>query len=648
MPKQNPNPNKQELEIQDLRARLEAAEDALRAIRSSEGKAGSTITRDVTGRKLEEEALRESAEHFRSLFENMLNGFAYCKMHFEQNQPQDFTYLDVNRAFEALTGLKQVVGKRVSEVIPGIRESDPGLFELYGRVALTGKPERIETLVVALGMWFSIAVYSPRKEYFVAVFDVITERKQAEMELRRVNRALQTTSACNQVIVRAMEEFQLLQDMCGILVREGGYRMAWVGYAEHDEGKSVRPVAHAGFDEGYLQAANITWADTERGRGPTGTAIRTRTVVVATKHSDRAQSRPWREEQLKRGYASGIALPILLNDSVFGALTIYAEAPDAFDPAEIQLLTDLAQDLAYGIQTLRTRAERKRAEEDLRKSEDKFRSLVSNIPDVAWTMDAGLRFTFISENIETISGFSLEEIQRQGIALFIDSVHPEDVQRARDGLQLLFAEGRPYDVELRVKRKDGKWIWIHDRALNTYERNGTQYADGVLSDITERKQAEEALRLTQFSVEHASDAIFWMDPQGRILYVNEAACHSLGWSREELLSLTIPDIDPLVPKEAWRATWEAMKARGSRVFETQHRTKQGRYFPVEVTANYLNFRGKEYSFAFARDLTERKRAEAENVRLVTAIEQSAEAVMITEHRGDIEYVNPAFYPYHRV
>ena len=130
-------------------------------------------------------------------------------------------------------------------------------------------------------------------------------------------------------------------------------------------------------------------------------------------------------------------------------------------------------------------------------------------------------------------------------------------------------------------------------------KQAVRYADGVFSDITERQRAEEELRLTQFSVEHASDDIFWMDPQGRIVYANEAACRSLGRSREELLSLSIPDIDPLFPKEAWGTFWEEIKARGSMTLETQHQTKQGRVFPVEVTANYLEFDGKEYAFAFA-------------------------------------------------
>ncbi len=131
-----------------------------------------------------EELLSSSEELYRSLLDNMLNGFAYCRMLFPQDQPPDFIFLAVNGVFTTLTGLKDVVGKKATEVIPGILELDPGLFEIYGRVALSGNPERVEMYVASLRMWFLLSVYSPRKGHFVSVFDVITERKLIEQQLR--------------------------------------------------------------------------------------------------------------------------------------------------------------------------------------------------------------------------------------------------------------------------------------------------------------------------------------------------------------------------------------------------------------------------------------------------------------------------------
>ncbi len=142
------------------------------------------VVQDITERKETDTALKQSEQLYRSLFDNMLNRFAYCKMLFEDNEPQDFIYLNVNDAFVALTGLKNVVGKKVTDVIPNIRETDAELFAIYGRVALTGIPERFEYHLNSLEMWFSVSVYSPQKEFFVAVFDVITERKRAEESLR--------------------------------------------------------------------------------------------------------------------------------------------------------------------------------------------------------------------------------------------------------------------------------------------------------------------------------------------------------------------------------------------------------------------------------------------------------------------------------
>ncbi len=161
------------------------AESSLSTMRGADGGVefliGSFV--DISPRKQAESALEHSEHTYRSLFDNMLNGLAYCRMLYEDGQPADFLYLNVNGAFETLTSLKNVVGKKVSEVIPGIRQMDPGLFELYGRVTASGVAERCEVYVAALQMWFSVSVYRTEPEHFMVVFDSIDERKLAEEKI---------------------------------------------------------------------------------------------------------------------------------------------------------------------------------------------------------------------------------------------------------------------------------------------------------------------------------------------------------------------------------------------------------------------------------------------------------------------------------
>lgn len=192
------------------------------------------------------------------------------------------------------------------------------------------------------------------------------ERYRAEAQLVRINRANRALSLCNEAMVRATDEAEFLHRICDLIVAEGGYRFCWVGSADKNEAKSVRPLAQAGSEKGYLTTLNITWADTERGRGPTGTSIRTRQTVLARNIATDAGMAPWREDALKRGYGSSIAIPLLVDSGVFGALNIYAAEPDAFGEEEVHLLSELASDLAFGITALRTRAEREKAEEGIR------------------------------------------------------------------------------------------------------------------------------------------------------------------------------------------------------------------------------------------------------------------------------------------
>ncbi len=188
--------------------------------------------------------------------------------------------------------------------------------------------------------------------------------RRAEEALQRANRALKVLSECNQIVVRAKDEPQLLADVCRVLVEDGGYRLAWIGFASNDEDKVVEPVAQAGYEDGYLDTLDITWADTSRGRGPTGTAVRTARVSINRDVLSNPDYAPWRDEAVKRGYQSSIAIPLISNDRVLGVLNIYAPEPDAFDDEEVRLLTELASDLAYGITTLRARVEHSHAEKE--------------------------------------------------------------------------------------------------------------------------------------------------------------------------------------------------------------------------------------------------------------------------------------------
>ena len=221
------------------------------------------------------------------------------------------------------------------------------------------------------------------------VLGSVIERHRAEAQLWRVNQAQRVLSKCNEALIRASEESTLLQQICDLIVEEAGYRLCWVGRAENDAAKSVTAIAQAGFEAGYLATVNVNWADTERGRGPTGTCIRTRKTVVAQHIATDPRMIPWRVEAMKRGYGSSVSIPLMVDSQAFGAIMIYAAEPDAFGTEEVKLLTELASDLAFGIGNLRTRAERDRsAYEHEHHAEILQKSLEQSIRAIADTVEA--------------------------------------------------------------------------------------------------------------------------------------------------------------------------------------------------------------------------------------------------------------------
>ncbi len=189
------------------------------------------VVRDVSERERAAEELRDSEARYRLLFQNMLHGFAHCRMLYDdEGCPTDFVFLDVNDAFARLTGLANVNGKRFTEVIPGIRESSPDLLEVHGRVASTGRPERFETYVKALHTWLSISVYSPRKDHFVAILDNITERKHAEQELEQSREGLSLLARASLRVMRETDLEGMLQSISEAALALTGARIATCGH----------------------------------------------------------------------------------------------------------------------------------------------------------------------------------------------------------------------------------------------------------------------------------------------------------------------------------------------------------------------------------------------------------------------------------
>lgn len=223
----------------------------------------------------------------------------------------------------------------------------------------------------------------------LGIYEDITARKQSEVELHNASRALRAIGACNEAMFCSQNEADLLKAVCTLIVDIGEYRMSWIGYAQDDADKSVKPAALHGVEQGYLDDRRFSWDENSPvGRGPTGHAIRTGKPQINQNFLTNPNLAPWREAALQRGYQSSIALPLIDTTGVFGALMIYAVEPDAFSTREVELLEGLAKNLAFGVNTLRTRAERDRiTEENQRRMVAQQQSLKDFVRVIASTVE---------------------------------------------------------------------------------------------------------------------------------------------------------------------------------------------------------------------------------------------------------------------
>jgi PAS domain S-box-containing protein len=450
---------------------------------------------------------------------------------------------ECNPAYAAIYGCSdsdQLVGKHLGELVPTWDEARIDSFrsmvrggfqtrtiELRARDA-TGEFRdllRSEVPIVEDGLLLR----------FWGITSDITERKRRERDLRRLNRALRILSSSNQALVRAQAESQLPQEICRILVEQGGYRMAWMGFAEHDAEKTLRPVAFAGAEEGYLASVKLTWADTERGRGPSGVAIRTGQPSVCNNIMEDPQFALWREDALRRGYASTCVLPINLPDKSIAILAAYSPVPDAFDAAEVKLLAELADDISYGFHVLHTRAERQQAMETLEKHSAQLSEqarLLELAPVAVLVRDLESRVTYWNRGAEEIYGWTSTEASGKVTHKLLQTKFPEPFSE----MEAKIFSGVPWQGELTHRKRTGEEVVVVSRQVLRRDKQGnpTGYLE-INLDISARKQAEEALKAERqrfFAVlETLPPMICLLTPDYHVAFANRAFRERFGESQ---------------------------------------------------------------------------------------------------------------------
>jgi two-component system, cell cycle sensor histidine kinase and response regulator CckA len=313
---------------------------------------------------------------------------------------------------------------------------------------------------------------------------------------RRMARAYWALAQCSRALVRATGEEELLEQLCRILVQVGEYHMAWVGYRVDDAGRGVRPVAQAGFSEGYVEGIHVTWADVPNGRGPTGTAIRTgRPALVRCARTDPSFA-PWRDQAAERGFESVLALPLVLGGATVGALTVYAVREDAFDAEEQELLQRLTDDVAFGVGALRDRADRERAETAVAASEEMFRTAFEDASAGKALTDPAGRYVRVNAAFARMLGYGPDELLAMR---FADVTHPEDRVASEEAhRRLLAGQVSTIAFEKRYVARDGAEI-VADVSISIVRAaDGTpRYCITDIQDVTARRRAEEQFHRAQ-------------------------------------------------------------------------------------------------------------------------------------------------------
>lgn len=386
-------------------------------------------------------------------------------------------------------GIEEMQGRPYYHFFPRMGEPLQSCKNFPESYHSEGNELQLESGEVFVSRSFGIRRADNTVQHAIHILEDVTAQRKAEWEMQRLNRALRTLSRCNTALVHAEREQALMDDICHILIDQGGYRFAWVGYADEHNAQIVRSVAHAGQGGGFLEY----FGDASEDQSPAVYSLRHAEVVVIRDLASReSQFGHWCEEAYAAGYKAAIVLPLVARKEVIGVICIFAFEANIFDEAELDLLREMADDLSFGIHTLRSRMKREQAEVALRQTEERYEELYEGAPNAYFSVAAAdNRVVQFNQALGTLLGYSRTALD--GIDIYDLYAEGEDgldrLKQIRDNLRK--GEG-VRDEELQMQHVSGRPVWVSLTVDPVMDAQGKLVeCRSMVIDISERKRVEE-------------------------------------------------------------------------------------------------------------------------------------------------------------
>ena len=451
------------------------------------------------------------------------------------------------------------------------------------------------------------------------LLDVIAQIQTIDRadNLERINTVIRDL---NRELVHASASDEIDQCVCDIFSNSDPYLFAWIG--EHDaDAQMVTGRAVAGVEAGYLDAITITTDEKPTAQGPTGKAVTTREMQVMQNILEDPTYEPWREQALERGYRSSAAIPLAYGESLYGVLNVYADRTDAFDADEQAILEELGTTIAYA-----------HHEVEIHQQARRFQQAVEQAADAIFITDTDGTIEYANPAFEELSEYTVDEAIGRNPRILKSGEQPAQYY---ESMWETILEGGIWESEIINVTRSGEYYNAEQTIAPL--RDESDAVDGFVAiqrDATERKERERELEQSKERLrllfEEAPDGIIVHDVVGKILDVNETVSKNLGYTREELLSKNILDIDVSLDEDAIKAAWQSMEPGSMHRLEVEgrHRRKDGSTVPVEVWISKVRTEEVESDqfIAIVRDITERKERQRELERHEEIVESASDAL----------------------